>query len=532
MIYAQLLNEASRGIFVRTQEGAQPTTFKNDNGKTITTSGNSVLPVDELYYTNETIDTLPPGTEKLPVKQREKILKDRQKIAKMPASQQKKLLKTGHQRLMSALDELQIQKKISDKNWIIVNDTNNQSYCSAFISYWTTEKKETIAFVKLFKTKSMGAVPFFWSLGDFEKDTGFSSSVASRDTDSGKNVSQVRAKMNLKPSTVVNSDKNMTVQEVVSQVESTMSENTTLPNDVKKQITQLVNNVSSGFTTPVRGAAEYSSAYEIDLGETVAPIAVLTGHFVSGSYQEAENQLLKAIDPTWTWKKIKNIRYPIAGNEALVDSFLNMGNNVSIGISSKDKKGGAAAGITGIMATVEKYPERFADMINQPKYKSLFRVMTLLKQKTAVEGPLDLAVIYKIITPDEKVEIKSAISDPHRTKKQLSPKLRKFIEDQSYKPNVNSQYTIGYHLLAMTTRYVTNHLNKNSNVVTAFFKEILSRSNLIQVKTSMKKTGKDATFTNFEVVWPPVFEGTIKFYCDLRYNASSSPNGKMGFKIV
>ena len=535
MKYAELLLESSRGMFVRTQPGNAITKFINERGDIITPLDNIVLPMDGQFFKNDTIDSLPYGTEKLPAKQKADILKKQKQIALLPVTQQKKLLKTGHQNLLLALEDIEKECKakynIKNNNWIVVSDENRLTDAAALIILFRNQRNETIAFIKLFKSKSLGTVPFLWSLGDFEKETGFHEANKSG---TGKNNQQVRTKLNLKPTTVVGTEKSMTPEQIVKQVETTVNNNTELPENVKTQVVELINNVNSGFNTLVPGAGEFASAYEVDLGETVAPMAIVTGHFVSGSYQEAENQLLKAIDPSWSWKKVKNIRYPLAGNEALYDSYLNFPKGFSIAVSSKDKSGGAAASISGIVDSINKFPERYEDVKSDPKYKTILRDLYILDEMNSTEGPLTLAIKYKIITAQEKIEVLAAMDDPHKTEKQLSPRLKAIVRNPIYNPIKTNQYTVGYHLMSTIARLVTAKLNENVNLVTAFFKQVLSKSNMIQVKTKVTVGGKDkkdATFTNFDVTWPPVFKGQIKFYCEVRYVASARPKGKMGFKI-
>lgn len=501
MQFHNLINEAgSRGLFVRTQDamaGAVVSFFSKD-GQSITAIGNGVLPEDGMFYPNDTIEELPKQARKL------------------PPAEQKKLLKTSQQKVMFALEEYRKRAKISEQNWHVVN-TNGRA---ALITLWKNAAGEKVAYVKLFNIKSMGAVPFFWSNSDFARDTGFAI----------ENAVQKKSDLNLKPGTVVGTGEDMTVDEIMEQVGINLATHTEIPEEVRHQTTALLKNVYSGFDTPVANAAAYFTSYEIDLGEVAAPIALLTGHFISGAYREVEEQLLKPLGSSW--RKIKTIGYPMSDREVLVDSYLNLNSDTHIGISSKDGKGGAAASITSLSAAIEKNPERYDDLLSNKKYKYLFSVLKLLKEKSAEDGPLDLGVIYKIITKEQRTEIKEANDDPNLDPKQVSKDLRKLLKDPIYAPVMTSQnYTVGYHLLTVVAHKVTDHLNKNSNVVTEFFKEILARSNMIQVKTKMKKNGTAASFADFHVIWPPVFEGKVEFFSRKNYSASSRPGGKICFKI-
>ena len=476
----------------------KPIVFKSKEGREITAVNYAVFPEDDQFYSNDTVDTLSAAAKKLPV------------------VDQKKLLKTGQQKVLEVLEIFRKQAKIRPQNWNIVNNTGR----AAFVTLWKNDMGETIGFVKLFNSKSLGVIPFFWSNSDFARDTGYAM----------QNGSQQKSELNLKPSTVVGSDKPMSIDEIVEQVEINIPSHTELPQEVRTQVVQLVKNVYSGFDTMVANAAQYTVSYEVDLGETVAPIALLTGHFVSGAYREVEEQLLKPLGSDW--KSIQSVSFPMSGSEALVDSYLNIDGDIQIGISSKDGKGGAAASVSSLVGAIEKNPERYDDMVNEKKYKYLFNTIRLIKDKSAEDGPLELGVIYKFITKEEKLEIKKALKDLHMDKKKLSKNLRDMLKDTIYKPNLaNPNYSVGLHLLAILAYKVAEKLNKNSSFLSAFFKELLARSNMIQVKTNMKKSSGNAAFSNFVVIWPPQFTGNVKFYAGKCYSASSRPSGKLCFKL-
>ena len=90
---------------------------------------------------------------------------------------------------------------------------------------------------------------------------------------------------------------------------------------------------------------------------------------------------------------------------------------------------------------------------------------------------MDLGVIYKFITKDEREEIKKALKDLHMDQKRLSKNLRAMLKDPITKPRPdNPNYSVGLHLLAILAYKVAEKLNTNSSLVTTFFKEILARS--------------------------------------------------------
>ena len=91
-------------------------------------------------------------------------------------------------------------------------------------------------------------------------------------------------------------------------------------------------------------------------------------------------------------------------------------------------------------------------------------------------------------------------------------------------------YDMGYHALAGIAELVADKLNQMPGI-SDFFKAVLERSTMVQVKTTVSKTGEDAAYTNFQVIYPPVFNGIIKVVAGNNYMATRKPIGKISFKI-
>ena len=470
--------------------------FANDTGRFITAQRAIVLPAKGPCFDNDTIDSLSGASRRLPV----------------PA--QKKLLKTGQEKLMAALEQLQIDLGISDQNWNIVNSVGK----SALVTLWTNRSNNLVAFIKLFPAKRNGQIPLFWSNTDFLRDTGFGT----------VDVSKQKFKMKLKPSSLVASAALFTVPKLLEQVAKNLRLRKDLPPEVITRTNSLLKNVASGFTEPVNGAAENMNAYEVDLGEIAQPIALMTGHFVTGAYKTVEDQLLKPLGSSW--QQVKRCLFPLEESNSIVDSYLELTPTAKLGISTKNSKGGAEASVFGLHKIVQDHPERFVDM--QKKYKYLFNIIAKVGTLSATECPLFFGELYKLISKSERAVIEKALKDPHMKMKDLTKNLQKFLKTAPYKPDVtNPSYTVGRHLLAVLAQEVVDIFNKNGNTVVSFVKEILARSNTIQVKTKMKVSGNNAAFDSFEVIWPPTFTGKVKFDSTKAYAASRGTGGRICFQI-
>ena len=91
-------------------------------------------------------------------------------------------------------------------------------------------------------------------------------------------------------------------------------------------------------------------------------------------------------------------------------------------------------------------------------------------------------------------------------------------------------YNLGYHLLACVAKNIANIVNKDSST-SELFRAILERSNMVQVKTSVKKTGDGASFNQFTVIYPPIFSGTFLMIADNNYMATRKPIAPLSFAI-
>jgi hypothetical protein len=76
---------------------------------------------------------------------------------------------------------------------------------------------------------------------------------------------------------------------------------------------------------------------------------------------------------------------------------------------------------------------------------------------------------------------------------------------------------------------VVGHLNQDVALTTEFFKFILARANLIQVNQYTAREGDAVKFSKFDVIWPPVFTGKIKFSAS-DFQSNKKPTSRLSFK--
>jgi len=410
---------------------------------------------------------------------------------------------------------------------------------AAMVSIWTDlTSGEPMAFVKLATKRSEGASPIMQSNADFKNAFGYG--------DVGKTAQ--RQTLQLKPKDVLAFDEWLNPQGVIRSVTSRLKTRSDLDENLKQGLVQLVTNVAQGVSEPVPGMAQYLTTLEVDYGEVPAPIALITGNFVGGDYLQAEKGLLGPLGLKWS--DLSKILYPKAGGEKIYDSYIYIDEETKLKVSSKDKKGGAAASITGLIDEINKTPEKFQSVLLNKKFGSLLNICRTIasapntyqgsakKSSKSINGPLILAVnTFKFIDDNDARTIVGLMNSPNNKmmpeqaykKNVIGPNLWKIIsvKGANYK---DPGYNLGYHVMACVAKNIANICNSDPNT-DKFFRSILERSNMVQVKTTVKKSGDGASFTNFVVMYPPVFDGKMTMHADNNYMATRKPIAPLSFKM-
>jgi len=472
MRFNEIIAESEGGIIRRSQEVKA--------GKTITfAKGTDVLTLVDTF-------TVPEKGNKLPSKEE----------------------------LQSAIDQIVKANKATSIGVYGNIPTNGGS---ALLTFWKNSTGKLVVFTKIAQKKKPGAFPITWTNADFGRETGYQQT--------GNKISE-RAQFKMKPNELFTTDKDIPIIGLSDSIKSRPD----LPPEVEKQMKELLKNVETGKKVPVPGAEQYATTYEVDFGESAAPIALCTGHFVSGSYKEAEDNLLKPLG--LSWNSIKSVTFPGSGANNLYDSYLRLNKTTTLRVSSKDKKGGAAAAVTGLVKDIQSNPERFSEITSKKQYQQIMKLVEIIASNRADTGPLIIAVRLGIIDQHDMDTIHSLLGQgiKYNTRaKWLTTNLKNLFKRKGAKFD-DPAYDVGYHLLACVAELVADHLNGLAGM-SDFFKAILERSNMVQVKSNLESSAKGATFSNFQVIYPPVFDGTIKVVAGNNYMATRKPIGKISFKI-
>ena len=306
------------------------------------------------------------------------------------------------------------------------------------------------------------------------------------------------------------------------------------PQEEREIIADMIDNVG----TPVNCTKEYYRNYEVQAGEIVAPFALTQNRLVTGNYQDAENKLLDMLEPGLKWSSMNNVFFPADEAEELIDSYLISPKGIRVGISSKDGGGGAKASAVSIANTLEENRDRISkmhpDFLKSNVNAQYFRFLDIIKEPGVKNQIYKLAAEVALITTGERDQLISllaaggqGLNDANAIIKIVGDKFYATCMDPAtYKPrDTNStRYRILYHFSAGLAKLTAAKMNEDVESLDRFFRTILESSNMVQVKAKFKLQGEDkGNFTQFTVIYPPVFDGTIRFHPFKKTAATHEP---------
>jgi hypothetical protein len=215
----------------------------------------------------------------------------------------------------------------------------------------------------------------------------------------------------------------------------------------------------------------------------------------------------------------------------LYDSILINTAGQQIKLSSKGKDGASAsvANLERSVRELEKTPEG-AKILK--KYDQEMAILDLIKRVDARNGPLDLAIMFDLITPEEKNQILGLKNlsgqDKILGQNLLSKKLEKWFQERSFK-DVNKMVPLD-HMIAAVAYRTADYVNKNTRFSQAAA-EILNNSAVVQIYTNAKESNDTITVQGFTAVYPSAtFTGVLLDPTKVYY--STGNNGKYTFTIL
>ncbi len=275
----------------------------------------------------------------------------------------------------------------------------------------------------------------------------------------------------------------------------------------------------------IKNGAKNVGLHSKYLGEWAAPIALITGQF------DPIAQLPKLQDAMLEGKSVKQGRcvYNTNVSEALFDSSVDV-EGMEILISSKAHKGGgAAASLKGLQDTVINKSKEFKPAFwRNPKNQKFKEILNLIMNSPAIEGVLELAAQEKIMPRSDVNRIIQAIKETSPSEDVFTVATKRIMADYAANKN-HPNYNSGKHALAAIGRKLCKQLNDEDYTDVA--KAILNKSNVVQMMFVTGIKGPDLVAKGFTLIWPPEFDGRIKFYADKAFSATEI-KGRLVFTIV
>jgi len=420
----------------------------------------------------------------------------------------------GRDKAIAAVAEWLESSTIKPQNFKMVNAPAK----AAALSIWKDQKGQLLAFGRYATQIRTGALGIHWSNSNFARETGYSS----------EDVITKSENIALKPSDLFTSDP-MTVPEMLTVVNNLPE---TLPEDIREIVPAMLNAVARNEETYVPGAYAHRAVIEKYVGEYAASIAVLTGNFISGNYEDAERDVLapQGVD----WSDMTLAQFPTSTTQALVDSYaLSEDQAARVAISSKAGGGGASASLASVARILDDKSTKFKRGFLK-KNEDLIHGINLLAKNSSVEGVYKVAKLYKILSDHDIKVINYLTKSFDKDEKVLTVRLKKlaktypteaFLEKALMHPN----YNLGYRLLAAAARKVAIKLNDLNP--TDLFRAVLAQSSMIQVYAKTQKRGDSLAFVNFRVVFPATFTGRIVFDAETNFFSTHPPKGRISFKL-
>jgi len=389
-------------------------------------------------------------------------------------------------------------------------------------------------YFKFFNKRTMDNLGMHWSPAEFERETGLAWQQT-RMTGTGKErKEEVISRVNLKPKFSVPTNTNLSIKDAPAQSGAVLSANN-VNSELVAKLQELLVNTLAGSDKPVLGLEPYERDIRVDYGEVAAPLGLVAGKFVGGSFAKVETELLAPLGVSW--RTATQVFYPEAGNEPLYDSQISWPNGERLRISNKAEGKGGAASTTSILEIIDRYPERFnkqdmAMLAPGGRYGDFITALRTIVAEKSYNGPVVLAQKFGYINEKDAANAMDNLAKKTNDQNLLTTSLRLIINDptifdaKTHLPD----YKVCYHVIASLARLVVKHLNADIGLTTEFFKFMLCRAKLVQVNQFTVRKDGGLAFNKFDVIWPPVFTGKIKFSAS-DFQSNKKPTSRLAFSV-
>lgn len=281
--------------------------------------------------------------------------------------------------------------------------------------------------------------------------------------------------------------------------------------------------MSSDGTVSFPQGSMNATAFTNYFCEILQPMSLVMGKKTTGNAAEAERRYL-----TEGGYSTCLISFSSKKNEGLFDSRVTNPAGQSIGISTKVKSGADAA--------VKNLSEKIREMEGTADGRKLLKrypqevsLLEIIENGGFVNAPLNLGVLFKIITPDQADEIRQLRGKTAQQARMDSANKRLYA-DRLNKIKDPSRVVPFFHMLAAVAFRVADHINENTNFGRAAA-TILNHGAFMTGRTYAKDTGGNIDLQPFKFEYPSEAVTDVVIKADKNYYSTSN-NGNFVFKIL
>ena len=214
----------------------------------------------------------------------------------------------------------------------------------------------------------------------------------------------------------------------------------------------------------------------------------------------------------------------------LYDSLLVNPKNSQIKLSSKGAKGAMASSVN-LLTSVRELEKAGLTQFGE-KYADVIDILETINKGNHDSGPLNLAVQFGIIQPNEIAQVMSLkdydASNFDIDTVPISKNLKKLYKDRTAADA--SKVVPLNHMVSSIAYTVVNKINTETNFSEAAA-DILNNSAFVQMYTEAKQKGDEFIIEGFTTVWPSKLFTEVTLEAQKSYSSTASSGGKLVFNI-
>lgn len=337
-----------------------------------------------------------------------------------------------------------------------------------------------------------------------------------------KYASKVGAKENTgyKPSEVLTQFQNNTPETIMEQIVAKFGEKS----DEVVATATFMKATKFPVTFP-KGSINFT-AFRDYFCEMLQPVALVMNKQIKGNAGEAATIFF---GPGSSYSDA-TISFNQGVTGGLYDSLLVSPEGKQIKLSSKGKSG-ANASVVNLLRSIQELQVAPKGKQLLEKHKDVVEILNTIDKGGHTNAPLNLAIKYKILTPEETNEILMLKTKGPKDKIQFGSKFRTL--NHVYYSRTPKDWTKVIpleHMLSAVAYRVADYINENTNFGQAA-SEILNHSALVQMYTEATESADTISITGFRAIYPSETVTGVLLDASKAY-MSTQGKGNFTFKIL